>query len=60
MDWLSEVMASEAMAYCDTCGDAAHVEIDTRMRCVVCGRDNGQAKRIEVEANRLLEIMRKG
>jgi hypothetical protein len=42
-EWFDAVENSMKDLLCFDCGDSPHVEIDTRMRCCTCGRDNGQA-----------------
>ncbi len=52
-DWFGAIERSLTTKYCGNCGDAAHVEIDARMRCCACGRDNGTAGRVVAEFERI-------
>lgn len=39
--WLDKITTNFYDKYCRNCGDSSHVKIDGRLRCTVCGEDNG-------------------
>ncbi len=52
-DWFATITHSATKMPCGNCEDVMHVEIDTRMRCCACGRDNGTARSVVAEFERI-------
>ncbi len=46
-NWLDTIMAIFYDKYCHDCGDSSHILIDGRLRCTVCGADNGTLEKDE-------------
>lgn len=43
--WLDSALKALTELDCPNCGELSqHIEIDSRMRCCACSRDNGQAQ----------------
>lgn len=56
--WLEAIVQSyrrDILWFCDECGDCQHIDIDGRLHCVICGRDNGHDPAINEEARRIEE-----
>ena len=43
---MDELPANNYLCLCGNCGDAPHVNIDGRLRCWICGADNGSVQAV--------------